>query len=216
VNASRELDSHVFKLPRRFVANSSAFHDQLRQLGNLITQFDQMPDGLQKAACKEMVQLLMDVYGVGLERMLEIVFESGSAASGIIDEIGRDSIAGSLLLLNSLHPCDVETRLRRAMERLAPRLRKLACTAELVSAAGGAVKVKVTNTRHSRRSSAKDLRAIVEEGVNEFAPDVTSLEVLGLEQVRRMRTRPGQRSWLRALEISFKGTTRSAWKWSGG
>ncbi len=65
----------------RHVANDSAFRDQVRQLGKLITQFDQFPDGPQKTACKELVQLLLDVHGAGLERMMEIVFEGGSAGS---------------------------------------------------------------------------------------------------------------------------------------
>jgi len=49
------------------VGNDGAFQDQIRQLGKLITQFDQFPDGSQKSACKELVQLLMDVHGAGLE-----------------------------------------------------------------------------------------------------------------------------------------------------
>jgi len=164
------------------VANGGEFQEQMRQLGKLIAQFDQLSDGPQKVACRELVQLLMDVHGAGLERMMEVVFESGDVGPAIIDKLGQDSIAGSLLLLYSLHPDDLETRLRKAMERMRPRLRKLACSAEFVGVDEGAVKVQLTTTGHSCGSSANDLRAIVEDGVYEFAPDVTSLEILGLEE----------------------------------
>lgn len=169
------------------MANGSEFQEQVRQLGNLIGQFDHIPDGPQKTACKELLQLLMDVHGAGLERIMEIVFESGSTGPALpgpalIDKLGQDSIAGSLLLLYSLHPDDMETRVQKAMERMRPRLRKLACTAELLSAEAGVVQVRLTTTGHSCGSSSKDLRAIVEDCVYEMAPDVVSLEILGLEE----------------------------------
>jgi len=164
------------------LATGSEFQDQVQQLGKLITQFDQMPEGPQKTACKELVQLLMDVHGAGLERIMEIVFDSSSAGPAIIDELGRDTITGSLLLLYSLHPDDLETRVDRAIEIMRPRLRKLSCGVDLAGIVEGAVQVRVTTSGHSCGSSTKDVRAIVEEGIYEFAPDVASLEVLGLEE----------------------------------
>jgi Fe-S cluster biogenesis protein NfuA len=164
------------------VTNGGAFQDQIRHLGKLITQFDQFPDGPQKTACKDLMLLLMDVHGAGLERMMEIVFESGSPGPAIVDNLARDSIVSSLLLLYSLHPDDLETRVQKAMESMRPRLRKLACSAEIIRIKDGAVQVNVTTTGHSCGSSTKDVRAIVEDGVYEFAPDVAALEILGLEE----------------------------------
>lgn len=164
------------------MTNGNVFQDQVRQLGKLVTQLDQMPEGPQKTACKELVQLLMDVHGTGLERMMEIIFESRDSGPAIFDRLGQDTITGSLLLLYSLHPDDVETRIRTAIERMRPRLRKLGCSAELVRIDDGAAQVRVTTSSHSCGSSARDMRAIVEEGVYEFAPDVASLEILGLEE----------------------------------
>jgi Fe-S cluster biogenesis protein NfuA len=164
------------------VANGGAFQDQIRQLGKLIAQFDQFPDGPQKAACKELVQLLMDVHGEGLERVMEIVFEDEHSGAAIVDNLARDSVVSSLLVLYSLHPDDLETRVRRAVERMRPRLRKLASSAELMRIHEGVARVQVSTTGHSCGSSAKDLRTIVEDCVYEFAPDVVALEILGLEE----------------------------------
>ena len=164
------------------MATGREFQDQVRQLGKLITQFDQMPEGPQKTACKELVQLLMDVHGAGLERMMEIVFESEGPGPSTIDKLGHDSIAGSLLLLYSLHPDDLETRVNKAIERIRPRLRKLSCSVDLMGIVEGAIQVRVTTGGHSCGSSTKDVRAIVEEGVYELAPDLASLEILGLEE----------------------------------
>ncbi len=164
------------------MTHDGGFQDQIRQLGKLITQFDQLPDGPQKAACKELVQLLMNVHGAGLEKIVEIVFESGNAGPAIVDNLAKDSIVSSLLLLYSLHPDDLETRVRKAMEQMRARLRKLSCSAELVNIEEGFVQVRVTASGHSCGSSTSEVRAIVEDGVYEFAPDVVKLEILGLEE----------------------------------
>ena len=164
------------------MANDSEFQEQVRQLGQLVAQFDELPDGATKAAARDLVQLLMDVHGRGLERVMEIVFDSGDSGPRIIDKLGQDSIVGNLLLLYSLHPDGLEARIHSALDRIRPRLRKLACTIELESVREGAVQVRLATSGHSCGSSTKDLRLIVEDGMFEFAPDVTSLEILGLEE----------------------------------
>ncbi|HMG87510.1 MAG TPA: NifU family protein [Terracidiphilus sp.] len=164
------------------MAIGSEFQEQVRQLGKLITQFDQMPDGPPRTACKELVQLLMDVHGAGLDRIMEIVFESDGPGPAIIDKLGNDTVTSSLLLLYSLHPQDLETRVQQSVDRMRPRLRKLSCSVELAGIIEGAVQVRVTAGGHSCGSSSKDIRTIVEECVFELAPDIVSLEVLGLEE----------------------------------
>ena len=166
------------------MANGTEFQEKVRQLGQLIMQFDQMPENHHKTACKQLVQLLMDVHGAGLDRMMEIVFENEAAGPAIVDKLGQDSITSSLLLLYSLYPDDLETRIHKALERMRPRLRKVSYSVDLTSVNDGAVEVRVTSTSsgHSCGSTARDVRAIVEDGIYELAPDVTSLEIRGLEE----------------------------------
>jgi Fe-S cluster biogenesis protein NfuA len=164
------------------VANDEEFQEQIRQLGKLVAQFDDLPDSAAKSASRELVQLLMDVHGRGLERAMEIVFDAGDSAPVIIDKLGQDPIVGNLLLLYSLHPDELETRVNKAIERMRPRLRKLSCTIELEHLHESSVRVRLTTSGHSCGSSAGDIRSIVEDGMYEFAPDVTSLEIAGLEE----------------------------------
>jgi Fe-S cluster biogenesis protein NfuA len=163
------------------VSNDVEFQERVRQLGKLIEQLDQMPGGPAKTAGTELVRLLMDLHGAGLERMMEIIFESGDQGAKIIDQLGKDASVGSLLLLYSLHPDDLATRVEKAAERMRPRLRKLACAIESVEVREGAVTIRVAAAGHGCGSSSKDARSIVEDCVYELAPDVTSLEILGLE-----------------------------------
>ncbi len=164
------------------MADNGRFQEQVRKLGELVTGFDQMTDSPQKTACKELVQLLMDVHSQGLERMMEVIFESHESGNALIERLGKDDVAGGLLLLYSLHPDALETRVHRAIEQLRPRLSRLSCVIELLSIEEGSVCLRVAVKGHNCGSSAKEAKAVIENGIYELAPDVGSLEVLGLEE----------------------------------
>jgi Fe-S cluster biogenesis protein NfuA len=163
------------------VADSGAFQEQVRKLGELVTRFDQMPDSPQKLACKELVQLLMDVHSQGLERMMEVILESHESGDALIERLGKDDVTGGLLLLYSLHPDALETRVLKAVEQLGSRLRKLSCAIELLSIEGAAVQVRLIAKSHSCGSSRKEMQAAIENGIYELAPEVTSLEIIDME-----------------------------------
>jgi Fe-S cluster biogenesis protein NfuA len=113
---------------------------------------------------------------------MEIVFDDPNSGRAIVDNLAKDSVVSSLLVLYSLHPDDIETRVRKAVDQMLPRLRKLSCNAELVRVDEGVVQLQVNTSGHSCGSSAKDVRAIVEDVVYEFVPDVVALEILGLDE----------------------------------
>jgi Fe-S cluster biogenesis protein NfuA len=163
------------------VANAIEFKQRVRQLGKLIAELEQMPDNPLKVATGELVRLLMDIHGTGIERMMEIVFDSPDAGPEAIDKLGNDPIVRSLLLLYSLHPDDLPTRVQKSLDVLRPRLRKLNYGVELISVDQGMVYLRMESSGHACSSTTESLRSMVEEGVYEFAPDVTSLMIQGLE-----------------------------------
>ena len=100
------------------------FQEKIRQLGSLVGELDQIPGGGSKVAARELVQLLMEVHGAALERIMELVFEEGKESGPvIIDKLGQDPIVRNLLLLYSLHPDDLETRVAKAVRNIAVHLR---------------------------------------------------------------------------------------------
>jgi hypothetical protein len=166
------------------VDSEKEFQEKMRQLGTLVGELDQLPGGGSKVAARQLVQLLMEVHRTGLERMMELVFQAGTEASGgvIVDRLGQDPIVRNLLLLYSLHPEDLETRVLRALDVARARLRKLDGRVDLVSFYEGAVQLRLYTSGHSRGSTIKDLRAIVEGSLYDLAPDVTSLTILAPEE----------------------------------
>ena len=157
------------------------FQQKVRHLGTLVGDLDQVPSGGSKVATRELVQLLMDIHGTGLERIMELIFESGPEGEAMIGRLGRDPIVRNLLLLYSLHPEDIETRVLEALSTVGPRLRKLDSKVEVISLRNGVVQLQVSTSGHAHGSAARNLRWIIEEAIYEFAPDLMSLTILGLE-----------------------------------
>jgi len=164
------------------VTDQGGFQEQIKHLSESVAKFEQLPDSPGKTAGKELLQLLMEVHAQGLERIMEVVFESREAGNSLIDRLGKDQLVGALLLLYSLHPDALETRVHTAVDRLRPRLRKHSCAIDLIGVDDADVRVRITKSGHSCGSSTGEIRAMVESGLYEFAPDINSLEILGLEE----------------------------------
>jgi hypothetical protein len=165
------------------VDSEKEFQEKMRKLGTLVGELDQMPGGGSKVATRELVQLLMEVHRTGLERIMELIFDTGKEQAGAaaINRLGQDPIVRNLLLLYSLHPDDLETRVLQALEAVKGRLRKVDREVKLVSIQDGAVQLQIHTARHAHGSKTKDVRSIVEGSVYDLAPDLTSLTILGLE-----------------------------------
>jgi Fe-S cluster biogenesis protein NfuA len=161
------------------VVKKEAFQEKIRQLGTLVGELDAMPGDGSNTAARELVQLLMEVHGTGLNRLLEIVYESGESGEAIIAKAGEDPIVRHLLVLYSLHPEPMESRVLKALDAAAPRLRKMDSEVELIGISDGAVQVRVTTAGHGCGSTARSAQSIVEEMTYDMAPDLTSLEILG-------------------------------------
>ncbi|MFY9937183.1 MAG: hypothetical protein WAK33_09940 [Silvibacterium sp.] len=163
------------------MADEKDFLEKIRQLGTLVGELDQMPgarpDDRSKFAARELVQLLMEVHGTGLERIMEVVFKSGLSGEALIGKLGQDPIVRNLLLLYSLHPDDIETRVLKALDIAGTRLRKFDARVELVRIQDGAIQVRLVTSGHACGSTTKNLQAIVEECIYDMAPDLTSLAI---------------------------------------
>jgi hypothetical protein len=164
------------------VGKNDAFQTKVRQLGTLVGELEESPAERGNNTARELVKLLMEVHGTAIERLLEIAFESGAAGQGIIAKAGEDPIVRQLLLLYSLHPDDMESRVLKALEAAAPRLRKLSSEVELIGIREGVIQVRASTSGHACGSTGKSVTALVEECVYEWAPDLISLEILGTEE----------------------------------
>ncbi len=158
------------------------FQQRVQKIGGLVHDLETIADPASRVAAKELVQLLMELHGTGLERILEVVFQSGDSGPRIIDELGEDRLVSSLLVLYGLHPDELQTRVERKLAQMDSQLHKMGAEAKLVSVNGGDVRVQVKVEGHGCGSTSRTVQAAVEEAIYEAAPDLTLLTIEGLEQ----------------------------------
>jgi hypothetical protein len=164
------------------VTDDKDFQNRVHKIGQLVRDLETVADPAARAATKELVQLLMDMHGAGLERVMEIAFQSGEPGARLIDDFGQDPLVSSLLVLYGLHPDDLQTRVERKLKQIDSKLHKMGAEASLVSLQDGHVHLKAHVNGHSCGSTARSVQTILEEAIYEAAPDLSSLKVEGLEE----------------------------------
>ena len=158
------------------------FQARVQKIGGLVQDLESIADPAARAASRELVQLLMDLHGSGLERILEVVFQSGDSGSRVIDELGQDSLVSSLLVLYGLHPDDMQTRVERKLKQMDSKLHKMGADAELLSVNDDVIRVRVHVGGHTCGSTTESVRTAIEDAIYEAAPDLTSLVIEGLDE----------------------------------
>ena len=152
----------------------------LRQSGERIEQalseLQQCADPRTLNLAEEVLRLVSELYGAGLERVLEIV---GERSPGLVDELASDELVASLLLAHDLHPDSIETRVQAALASVRPFLGQHGGDVELLALDDelGAVKLRLLGSCDGCPSSAATLQGAVEVAILEKAPEVTRIVV---------------------------------------
>ena len=127
---------------------------------------------------EELVRLVVDLYGAGLERLLGIVHDSGRLDDDLLDRLAADELVSSLLAVHGLHPDDVETRVARALEGVRPYLGSHGGDVELVGVTeDGVVRLRMLGSCDGCPSSSVTLTLAVETAIRAAAPETLGIEV---------------------------------------
>ena len=154
------------------------FQQRARSIEGLVNQLERAADPAVRSAARALVQALMDLHGSSIERILEIVHESGEPGKTLIDRFGQDELIRSVLLLYGLHPQDLHTRVLQALDSQRAFLRSHGASAELVSIDGkGVVTVQLQAKPGGCGWTATSIRATIEAAIQEAAPDAASIVV---------------------------------------
>ena len=155
--------------------------DQLRAVGERIdVLLDASGAGgvVARERAEELVRLVADLYGAGLERVLEIVHDAGRLDDEVLAALAADDLVASLLLVHGLHPYDVTTRVEQALEGVRPYLGSHGGDVELLDVSeSGVVRLRLLGSCDGCPSSSVTLKLAVEGAIGAAAPEITSIEV---------------------------------------
>ncbi|MEO6512332.1 MAG: NifU family protein [Nocardioides sp.] len=147
---------------------------------------------------EELLQCVMGLYGAGLERVLETV------GPPLVRRLADDELVGNLLVLNDLHPDDVDTRVQRALDQVRPYLGSHAGGVSLSNVdADGVVHLQLEGSCDGCPSSAMTVKSAIEDAILAAAPDVVAVEAEGmvetapsLLQIGRFEPHETQDGWV--------------------
>lgn len=127
---------------------------------------------------EELVRLVVELYGAGLERLLELAHDAGRLDDTLLDALAADELVSSLLLVHGLHPYGVHDRVEQALDAVRPSLGSHGADVELLGVSEeGVVTVRGLGSTGGCGSSAGALE-LVEEAIRAAAPETVRLDVV--------------------------------------
>ncbi len=157
------------------------FERRLEEVEELVGRLEALADEEAKSTAVEAVKAVLELHGEVLTRALEVMHESGPAGVDLIDTLGRDPAVAGLLILHGLHPLSLEDRVVEALDKVRPYLGSHGGGVELLGVRDGVVSLRLEGSCHGCASSQLTLEQAIEQSILDAAPDVTSIEVEGVE-----------------------------------
>ncbi|MFG1639256.1 NifU family protein [Amycolatopsis sp. NPDC049252] len=158
------------------------------QVGERIERLLGEFSGPDAEIAEELVHTLLEFYGAGLERIMEIVDRP------LLDRLAEDDHVRGLLVLHDLHPKSTHERVAEALDKVRPFLGSHAGDVELVEIdSEGVLKLQLQGTCDGCPSSTVTAKYAIEKVVREAAPEISDVVVAG---VVPEQTGPGGRPLL--------------------
>jgi len=125
--------------------------------------------------------------------------QAGEPGRALFAVLADDPLIANLLLLHGIHPDDLDTRVRRALDKVRSTLHSQGCTADLLSLVEGVVRLRLEGSGHGCASSAVTLRQALEEAILAAAPDAAAIEI-----EERPSAPAGQTTFIPVAELTLR------------
>ena len=143
--------------------------DHVRLIEDLVRRLEQIDNRESREIAEQLMEAVLALHGAGLEKMMDLAFDSASGGEAIIRRFASDTLVSSLLVLHGLHPDDLETRVRQVLAKLPGHV-------ELVNLLDGVLRIRLSSGGCGSASAEADeesLKAMLREAV----PDLTDIIV---------------------------------------
>ena len=148
-----------------------------------LEELEALPDGAARDAAMGVVQALLELYGAGLERIVEEIAarDEGELAEALSD----DELVAHLLLLHGLHPTPIEERVRSALEEVRPYLESHGGNVELLEVDPPSVRLRLEGSCSGCPSSTMTLKLAIENAIRKEAPEIGEVVAEGAVSERQ-------------------------------
>lgn len=155
-------------------AHDAGFQERIGRIEARIAEIERAATPAVCDAAREIVAGLLELHAKGLARILELARLRGAP---LAEAFAQDELLANLLVLHDLHPDDLESRVKQAAAQLHGQVAAQQRTLELIGAADGVVRLRLTGDGSGCASSAARLRQDVEQAIWNAAPDARTVEI---------------------------------------
>ena len=152
----------------------------LERVQELTQALEALEDGPAKEIAEDAIGAMVELYGDGLARIVDILGDSGVAGREIHERLVDDGVVASLLLIHDLYPIDLQTRVREALDTVRPYMESHGGNVELLALEDGVARLRLVGSCHGCAASAATLELAIKDALDEAAPDLAGLEVEGV------------------------------------
>jgi Fe-S cluster biogenesis protein NfuA/nitrite reductase/ring-hydroxylating ferredoxin subunit len=160
------------------------------QVQELTERLDQIGDPSSRDLADRLAAAIVQLYGDALARILEV------GGDELRERLAADDVVGGLLLVHGLHPVDLETRVREALDTVRPYLESHGGDIELLGIEDGVARLRLRGSCDGCAASAATLEAAVEGALRDAAPDLAGMDVEGAMPARPERPPAGSPDWI--------------------
>jgi Fe-S cluster biogenesis protein NfuA/nitrite reductase/ring-hydroxylating ferredoxin subunit len=163
------MDGPVATSPEELVQTIQDLQERLQQSGDPAT----------RDVADRLVSAIVQMYGAGLERIVELLADAGEEGRRIATALAEDEVIATLLLIHDLHPVPLGDRVRAALDSVRPYMESHGGNVELLSLHDGVATIHLRGSCSDCAASAVTLELAIKQALEEAAPDLEALEVLG-------------------------------------
>jgi Fe-S cluster biogenesis protein NfuA/nitrite reductase/ring-hydroxylating ferredoxin subunit len=153
----------------------------VERVQDLQAQLEATGDSPARELAEELVSAVVQMYGAGLERVLEALLSGGEGGERIAASLAQDPLVATLLLIHDLHPVPLEQRVQGALDSVRPYMESHGGNVELLSVRDGIARIHLQGSCSDCSASAVTLELAIKQALEDAAPDLEGLEVEGVK-----------------------------------
>jgi Fe-S cluster biogenesis protein NfuA/nitrite reductase/ring-hydroxylating ferredoxin subunit len=149
--------------------------DQLiARVQELTGRLEDLEDADCRGLAEELTSAVVQMYGAGLERIVEMADETTRSA------MAEDDLVAGLLMIHDLFPVPIEERVVQALDTVRPYMESHGGNVELLGIEDGVAKLRLEGSCKSCRASSSTLELAVRQALEAAAPDLLGMDVEGI------------------------------------
>jgi Fe-S cluster biogenesis protein NfuA len=161
----------------RAEAGDGVARERVARVETLLAALEELSDGKARQIATDVAQALLDMYGEGLDRIVEVLAANDDGT--LARELADDELVSHLLLLHGLHPVPVQERVADALQGVLPYLESHGGDVQLLGVEEGVVRLRLEGSCSGCPSSSMTLKLAIEDAIFKAAPDVEEVRAEG-------------------------------------